>query len=172
MHLFLIGVTIGILSTAVANKREMDKLNELLQQSKNLVQDLQDEIEMKHSMTMKELVNEKVSIQESDRNTIALEYPTTSMGKLADSEKNRSKEDDQTAKQSEIMSQIEAELEAELERLELNMKGSTLERIADFVEVCVQVQAYLYFSFQYCCTRFFIYGQHFLKRNNLNNMCS
>lgn len=33
------------------------------------------------------------------------------------------------------MSKIEAELEAELERLELNMKASTLESISDFVEV-------------------------------------
>lgn len=149
MHLFLIGVTYGILSTAVANKKEMDRLNELLNQSKNLVQDLQDEIEMKHTMTIKELVSEKVSLQESDGSIFALEYPTTSTGKLVDSEKYCSKEDNQSPKQSEIMSQIEAELEAELERLELNLKSSTLDRIADFVEVCVQTRAYLYFQSQY-----------------------
>uniref|UniRef100_A0A7N0TRF5 Uncharacterized protein n=1 Tax=Kalanchoe fedtschenkoi TaxID=63787 RepID=A0A7N0TRF5_KALFE len=105
MLLFLVGVTLGILSTALANRREVDKLTELLKQSKNLVQDLQEEIEMKDSVTVKELASEKIDIHESD------------------------------GKQSEMMSQIEAELEAELERLELNMKGSTLERIADFVEL-------------------------------------
>ncbi|CAM8956061.1 unnamed protein product [Rhodiola kirilowii] len=136
MLVFFIGVTIGILSTAVANKREVDKLSELLKQSKNLVQDLHEEIEMKDSMTVKELVIENACNQESDRTTDSLEDPTTRAENMVDSEKDFSKEDDRNAKQSEIMSQIEAELEAELERLELNMKGSsTLERIGDFVEL-------------------------------------
>ncbi|GFY98418.1 hypothetical protein Acr_12g0009590 [Actinidia rufa] len=50
--------------------------------------------------------------------------------------KHNSKElDDDKVENGELMSKIEAELEAELERLELNMKASTLERISDFVEL-------------------------------------
>jgi hypothetical protein len=47
-------VSIGILS----NKKEFDTLKGTLKQMENLVQDLQDELEMKEGLTVKELLNE------------------------------------------------------------------------------------------------------------------
>ena len=47
-----------MITSIMANKREIDKLRELLKQNENLVQDLQEELEMKDSMTVKELQNE------------------------------------------------------------------------------------------------------------------
>lgn len=113
MLLFFIGITIGIMSASVANKREVDKLNKLLSQTENLVQDLREELDMNDMLTVKELSNEGIQDQ-------------STMG---------SKEPDYKKVDSEVMSQIEAELEAELEMLELNMKVSSLEKISDFVEV-------------------------------------
>lgn len=43
MLLFFIGITIGIMYTIIAHKREVDKLNELLKQTQKLVEDLHEE---------------------------------------------------------------------------------------------------------------------------------
>nr|KYP45804.1 hypothetical protein KK1_032622 [Cajanus cajan] len=56
--LFSLGISFGTITCIMANKREIDKLRELLKQTENLVQDLQEELEMKDSMTVKELQNE------------------------------------------------------------------------------------------------------------------
>ncbi|XP_068654760.1 uncharacterized protein [Aristolochia californica] len=106
MILLCIGIVLGVISTIVAHKREVDNLNELLKQSQNLVQDLQEELDMKDSLTVKELTNESWELQE--------------MINPSDGTKADQKED--------IRSKIEAELEAELERLELNMNATCLER--------------------------------------------
>ena len=58
--LFSIGVSIGILSS-LSNKKEFDTLKGTLKQMENLVQDLQDELEMKEGLTVKELPNETSS---------------------------------------------------------------------------------------------------------------
>ncbi|KAF8408208.1 hypothetical protein HHK36_007352 [Tetracentron sinense] len=139
MLLFCLGITIGVMSTVVADKREADKLNELLKQTENLVQDLQEEIEMKDSLTVKELVNEGYELQETNGCSLQNSAPNaiSPEQELDESTKHDTKEpDDQKAENSESMSKIEAELEAELERLELNMNASSLEkRLSGLVEI-------------------------------------
>ncbi|TVU49567.1 hypothetical protein EJB05_00880 [Eragrostis curvula] len=110
MHIFSTGVTFGILSSSLSNKKECDALKGTLKRMENLVQDLQDELEMKEGLIVKELPNEKSS----------------------DHEDNNSKAD---IADSEPMSKIEAELEAELARLELNITSKHLEEeTSDFDE--------------------------------------
>ncbi|KAF6171395.1 hypothetical protein GIB67_009536 [Kingdonia uniflora] len=107
MFLFCLGITFGVISTVMANKREVEKVSELLKQTENLVQDLQEELEMKDSLTVKELANEDCEI----------------------SSKYDKVQNDQKCEEKLVsMSEIEAELEAELERLELNMNSSCLQR--------------------------------------------
>ncbi|XP_021893266.1 uncharacterized protein LOC110811165 [Carica papaya] len=57
--LFSLGISVGIVASLIANKTEVDKLKELLKQTENLVQDLQEELEMKDSLTVRELNDEK-----------------------------------------------------------------------------------------------------------------
>ncbi|KAF8399596.1 hypothetical protein HHK36_015465 [Tetracentron sinense] len=131
MLLFCLGITIGVMSTVVANKREVDKLNGLLKQTENLVQDLQEELEMKDSLTVKELVNEGYELQETNDSSFHNRESNvfSPEQELDESTKYDNNETDgQKAENSESMSKIEAELEAELERLELNMNASSLER--------------------------------------------
>ncbi|KAJ0096143.1 hypothetical protein Patl1_16681 [Pistacia atlantica] len=52
--LFFLGISIGVMSI-LANKGEMEKLNEQLQENENLVRDLQEELEMKELLNVKEL---------------------------------------------------------------------------------------------------------------------
>ncbi|XAR55931.1 hypothetical protein NMG60_11036173 [Bertholletia excelsa] len=114
MVLFFIGITIGTMSAVAANKREVDSLNELLKHAENLVRDLHEEIEMKDMLTVKELAGEDNDYQGTIDCSPCNQEPNVSCSK---------------------QDEIEAELEAELERLELNVKSSTLERISDFVEL-------------------------------------
>ncbi|CAB4295381.1 unnamed protein product [Prunus armeniaca] len=109
MLLFLIGITIGIMYTIIAHKREVDKLNESLKQTQKLVQDLhKEEVEMKDSLNLKELSNLGFEFQVTDQTV----------------------DDD-----AEAMSKIEAELLAELELLELNVNTYSLSRTPDIVEL-------------------------------------
>ncbi|XP_071721961.1 uncharacterized protein [Rutidosis leptorrhynchoides] len=103
--LFCIGITIGLISSFMANRREVERFKELLKQTENLVQDLQEELEMKNSFTVKEL-----KVDESAR------Y-------------------DKKPESSDSISKIEAELEAELERLGLNMNSSTLDNRSTELEI-------------------------------------
>lgn len=132
--LFFIGITIGIISAVAANKKEIDNRNDMLKRSENLVRDLQEELEMKAMLTVKEIAGEyhqsQVTTDCSSRNP----EPVASSSKQ-ESAKHERKEPDDQEDSNELMSKIEAELEAELERLELNMKASTLQRISDFVEL-------------------------------------
>ncbi|CBI15120.3 unnamed protein product, partial [Vitis vinifera] len=110
MVLFCLGISIGMIFSQISNKREVDEMKELLQRTENLVQDLQEELEMKDSLTVKELANEDYESQYTHDHAF---------------EEN-----------SELMSKIEAELEAELERLELSMNSSCLERkLSNLVEL-------------------------------------
>ncbi|KAJ6429535.1 hypothetical protein OIU84_021022 [Salix udensis] len=137
MLLFFLGMTVGIMSHVAANKREVDCLNELLKQNENLVQDLNEDLKMKDLLTVKELVSEGSSFQGTTEN------PSNSASSEGSTKKESDKStkfdgrepDDEKAANSEAMSKIEAELEAELERLELNMKSSSLERIFDSIEM-------------------------------------
>lgn len=144
MFLFSLGLSFGIVMSSMTNKRESDKLKDLLKQTENLVQDLQEEIEMKDSMTVKELNNENYggSQDTCDHSSYDREFNGFSSEKHMDNsprdciELNDSKEEEN----SEPMSKIEAELEAELERLGLNMNTSSLERkLSELVEVSVNV---------------------------------
>ncbi|XP_077216502.1 uncharacterized protein LOC143851067 [Tasmannia lanceolata] len=141
MLLLCLGISIGAMSTLLSNKREVEKLNESLKQAQNLVQDLQEELEMKDSVTVKELANEACEFQEIDDPSTGiidtLDYRSyqapdaCSPGQEGDgSTKYIGKEPhfQKFGENLESMSKIEAELEAELERLELNMNGSCLER--------------------------------------------
>ncbi|KAL9438438.1 hypothetical protein AB3S75_024165 [Citrus x aurantiifolia] len=138
--LFCLGISIGIISSFIANRGEVDKLKELLKQAENLVQDLQEELEMKDSLTVKELANENNdslsacdnSFNDSMPKHFCLEQSKDTLAKH-DGEKSFDKNAEESI---ESMSQIEAELEAELERMGLNMNSSSLERrLSDFVEL-------------------------------------
>lgn len=133
-----------MITSIMANKREIDKLRELLKQNENLVQDLQEELEMKDSMTVKELQNENYgSLDTLDHSSYDKELNEFSPEKHVDnSPRIDSKESyHQKVEQSlESMSKIEAELEAELERLGLDMNASSLEgKLSELVEVRINV---------------------------------
>lgn len=124
------------MSSLIANNGEVEKLKLSLKQTENLVEDLQEELEMKDSLTVKELINDDDSqdIHESSRsreqlNLFSDQVDTDLTMKFAD-------EESPSLEKTESMSKIEAELEAELERLELSMKGSNLQgRSSDTIEV-------------------------------------
>uniref|UniRef100_A0A2P2JVP2 Uncharacterized protein n=1 Tax=Rhizophora mucronata TaxID=61149 RepID=A0A2P2JVP2_RHIMU len=137
--LFCLGLSVGIISSLISNRREVDKLKELLRQTEALVQDLQEELEMKDSLAVRELPSENhesLGTSESSFHNNAPNQPfsvqkghlTNNCGKESYSEKAEDS--------SESMSKIEAELEAELERLGLNMNMDSLEReLSNLVEV-------------------------------------
>lgn len=143
MILFCLGISIGIISSFITNKREVDKLKELVKQTENLVQDLQEELDMKDSMTVKELANENYESQDTCNNSYD-RAPTVFSPELHmdGSTKNDGKilYDQKAEESSEPMSKIEAELEAELERLELSINASSLDRrLSDLVEVSLSL---------------------------------
>ncbi|XP_019463105.1 PREDICTED: uncharacterized protein LOC109361995 isoform X2 [Lupinus angustifolius] len=130
--IFSLGITFGIITCILANKRGMDKLRELLKHNENLVQDLQEELQMKVSMTVKELHGEIYSSQEThdhfffDKNLTGLSPEKhVDNSPVIDGKKSYNQEKEES---SESMSKIEAELEAEFERLGLNMNESSLDR--------------------------------------------
>ncbi|KAI3779122.1 hypothetical protein L2E82_08649 [Cichorium intybus] len=100
-----IGITIGILSTTMTNQHEIEYLNDLLEQAENMVRDLHNKLEKKDGFTTKKLYTEPNEI------------------------------DSPKTEKFELTSDIEAELEAELERLEENMKGCTMQRLSNVVEI-------------------------------------
>lgn len=132
--LFFAGITIGITSSIMVNKKELDNMNAQLKQKENLIQDLHDEIEMRDGITLKEVSNEDNQSSEftnhfSDWELVVL----SSKHDLEESIKHSSKKlNDQDVDNPELMSKIEAELEAELEKLDLNITSSGLD---DHVEL-------------------------------------
>lgn len=138
MLLFLIGLTMGIMPEVFTCTRESKELNEKLKQAENLIQDLQEELDMKYKLTVEELAEEhsqplsaKISSSFNDEPTMSCSDPLANGIPSYDSKMANNKEEENR----QSMSKIEAELEAELERLGLNMD---LERISDFVEVSIQ----------------------------------
>jgi len=67
-------VSIGILSSSLLNKKEFDTLKGTLKQMENLVQDLQDELEMKEGLTVKELPNETSSEHDGKISIVRISY--------------------------------------------------------------------------------------------------
>lgn len=139
MILFCLGISIGIIASILTNKREVDNLKEVLKQTENLVQDLQEELEMKDSMTVKELANDNYESQDTCDNSCdrALNAFYPEMHLDGSTKYDDKKSYDQKAEESsETMSKIEAELEAELERLGLNISACSLDRrLSDIVEL-------------------------------------
>lgn len=126
MLLFSLGVSFGVISTILSNRKEVEKLSNLLMDSENLVQDLQDELDMKESLTVKELVNEACESKELQDSYVDVKEATDSF------HNQKTDHHDQpcvpkAVDNSDSMSKIEAELEAELERLEFNMSSSCRE---------------------------------------------
>ncbi|XP_023516045.1 uncharacterized protein LOC111780025 [Cucurbita pepo subsp. pepo] len=125
--LFYLRISIGLISSFMAKKREIDELKELLKDTENLVQDLQEELEMRDTLlTVKELSNE---------NCESLGIPENSLFSMKEQNLVPSaKSDDkelfiQSAEEgSESLSKIEAELEAELQRLGLNIDTSSTDK--------------------------------------------
>ncbi|XP_020257587.1 uncharacterized protein LOC109834089 [Asparagus officinalis] len=134
MLLFCLGINVGLISTIISNKREIETLNSMLKHSENLVQDLQEELDMKDSLTVKELHNEAFESQRLDSNHANIEDSINLLQTEAPASWFSENTDDSVnphlSKSVEIseLSRIEAELEAELERLELNINASSLER--------------------------------------------
>ncbi|CAI9785294.1 unnamed protein product [Fraxinus pennsylvanica] len=119
MLLFFVGMTIGIISATTASKNEVEKLNEQLKQTHNLVQDLHDELENRSHRI--------------DDPSLLIREPVASCSEMEMNEMiqdDNLKANDKDTENSELRSKIEAELEAELERLEHNLKASNLERIS------------------------------------------
>ena len=115
-----------------------------LKRMENLVQDLQDELEMKEGLTVKELPNETSGKHYGKVSTVnnflrkfcnlfeTKAYVLLSFFLLIIDDNNKIHVD------PEPMSKIEAELEAELARLELNITSKCLEEeISDFNEVMI-----------------------------------
>ncbi|KAK7265864.1 hypothetical protein RJT34_33488 [Clitoria ternatea] len=137
--LFSLGISFGIITSIFANKRETDKLGNLLKQTENLVQDLQEELEMRDSMTVKELHSENYGSQDTcDHSFCDKELNGFSSEKHMDNSPMsdcKKAYDQKEEESSESMRKIEAELEAELERLGLlNMNESSPERPLSEVE--------------------------------------
>ena len=127
----------------IAQKLEIEKLKESLNQSENLVQDLQEELEMKDSLTVKELVIDDSSQDAHETSLIGKELNMFSSETDADLLMRCANDESASPKEVESMSKIEAELEAELERLELSMNGTTLHgKLSGAIEVS------LHFCFQ------------------------
>ncbi|VVB17563.1 unnamed protein product [Arabis nemorensis] len=59
--LLQIGISIGIVSSYMASQAEVSKVKQELKQTENLVHDLEDELEMKDSLIVKELDSEKAA---------------------------------------------------------------------------------------------------------------
>lgn len=138
MLLFSLGLTIGVTTSVVANKREVDLLDERLRQSQNLVQDLHEELEMKDLLTVKEIDTDGPRIPKTGARSFLSGTMTASspVHEMDNSSKSHMREpDDGAAEKSDAMREIEAELEAELERLGLNMKMTSLKNTSDLVEV-------------------------------------
>ncbi|XP_059317195.1 uncharacterized protein LOC132067839 [Lycium ferocissimum] len=132
MALMYMGIITGMVSAIIANRRETEKLNEKLEWTKNLVQELEEEI------TVKELSNDDYENPNSFSPSMsAVELLSTSSDIQVNEPTRQTSEntDPVAAEKHESMSEIEAELEAELERLEMSLKVSTFEMISDFVEL-------------------------------------
>lgn len=123
----------GIISSILANKQEVEILKNSLKQTENLVQDLQEELEMKDSLTVKELATEDFESQDDrcfDDTVHALSL-----------EHNLVEENCDEKAEVKSISNIEAELEAELQRLESNMISSSLKgKLSNLVEVSISVR--------------------------------
>ncbi|MQL98798.1 hypothetical protein Taro_031518 [Colocasia esculenta] len=141
---FCLGLNVGVMSNFQSNNRVVEKLSDLLKHSENLVQDLQEELEMKNSLVVEELVNQVSQDDEHHDifhdNDDKVYSPPDCDSKFPSPEKQRNTLKPPSFSRADVekepLSTIEAELEAELERLELNMNAFSLEgRISALAEL-------------------------------------
>ncbi|XP_042474016.1 uncharacterized protein LOC122056236 [Zingiber officinale] len=111
LHVFSVGVSFGIISAILSNEKEIDNLKDKLKSSENLVQDLQEELEMKDTVIVKELAHE----------ACGHEKPSDVNSELELAVKGENNQIHSPAEASR--SEIEAELEIELEKLEISMNS-------------------------------------------------
>ncbi|PKA53681.1 hypothetical protein AXF42_Ash009177 [Apostasia shenzhenica] len=129
---FLLGVAVGFISSMLTNKLEVEKLKKLLKDNEDLVQDLHEELEMKDSLTVKELTNRNHGNQEFEHFALNICKNVLqnhkSEGHDASWPMDNCDHECLTIIQNcpEELSEIEAELEAELERLEQNITASSI----------------------------------------------
>ncbi|KAJ6810779.1 uncharacterized protein M6B38_104620 [Iris pallida] len=138
--LFCLGVGIGVITIILLNKAELEKLNKLLKHTENVVQDLQEELEMKDSLSVKDLTcGTNQNLQHFDaKESINLWGNQKPASHSTADEKERGHLDFNKAgdNSDEPLSKIEAELEVELQRLEENINFSDRgQRISDLSEL-------------------------------------
>ncbi|KAL5826257.1 hypothetical protein ACOSQ4_018054 [Xanthoceras sorbifolium] len=112
---FVIGISTGVMLTILANRREVQNLKKLLNETESLVQDLHEELESWGRI--------ELPLLRGTPNALNHEQDLGKSTKFGDEELDHHK------------AEIEAELEAELERLELNMRTCSLQRISLSVEL-------------------------------------
>ncbi|CAA7399368.1 unnamed protein product [Spirodela intermedia] len=129
---FCLGVSVGVMSSFLSSSREVDKLNDLLKQRENLVQDLQEELVMKDSLSVSEIADETHKGQEHTNHSPDVEEKIYSSPKCGSTSSSPEPQQDNLGspalsrggESEESLSKIEAELEAELEKLELNINAT------------------------------------------------
>lgn len=112
----------GVVSSFLANKQEAEKMKCLLKQTESLVQDLQEELEMKDSLTVKELAAEDFELQD-----VHTDHGVDDTGHSLSLEEKSDEEYCSQKAEEKSLNEIEAELEAELQRLESSINSSSLE---------------------------------------------
>nr|GEW75722.1 hypothetical protein CTI12_AA046920 [Tanacetum cinerariifolium] len=127
-RLLSLGMSLGLISSSMETKREIEKLNGLLKQTENLVQDLHDELEMKDALIVQEINIEHEKSLPVCNNNVSLEDESLFSVSQHDLEEatnhdNRGVEGQKV--KCDSLSNIEAELEAELEMLEMNITSSS-----------------------------------------------
>lgn len=128
------------MSSFLSDKQEVDKLNNLLKQTEDLVHDLQEELEIRDSLTVKELALEDYEPRDTHKDMYSKEA-LLAFSSEQNFEESTKEDRDQEEIQEESMRKIEAELEAELARLELNMNSSTLDgQFSGLVEVSMLIK--------------------------------
>ncbi|GER38609.1 unnamed protein product [Striga asiatica] len=127
--LFYLGLTMGITYSSLQQKREIEKLRNSLKQTEDLVEDLQEELEMKDASTLKELtVEDHESLDVRNYSYFNDPMQSASPEQKLDCSPNNFNEDYRDRdSEEESLRKIEAELEAELDRLASNMKSCSLE---------------------------------------------
>lgn len=142
MFILYLGFFIGMIYSFISNKRKVHKLKDLLKQTEYLVEDLQEELEMKDSLKLKELSNDNCESYTCSNAFSEKTGDGSSSKHVMNYTVNFSTAElyEQKAEEgSESMSRIEAELEAELERLGLDINTEGTERFLDEEEEEVMV---------------------------------
>lgn len=138
-QLLCLGMSLGLITSYMANKQEIVKLNGLLKQTENLVQDLHDELEMKDALIVQEINIEDEKSQPACNNNVSLEDESllsVSQHDLEESTNYDNREFEDPKAKQDSLSNIEAELEAELEMLEMNITSSSRKgRFSNIVEL-------------------------------------